>query len=351
MKSAKLHRGVNLAYWLSQRAFSTTWEMDPDTFITRDDFFQLAGWGIDFVRLPVDEAVLWNADRAAAAEDRLRLRAALDYAGEAGLAVILDFHTVEGNDCTKGSQQLYSDPALQKNYLSRCAELARWTSDLPEDFLYLEPLNEPTALRDAEWDDLFDRAAAAIREVSPGRKLVKGPTEYQHTRRFSGMRIPNDPNLILSFHFYEPFLFTHYRIGWHGLVADCPEGVCYPGPVLGAEQVALLSPSQREKFSPWIDTVWNLDELDRLIGPCAERAAQAGLPLICGEFGCMAKCPTEDRRRWFMDLLQLFDRYGIGACLWNYKGTQKFGMVDDRGEPDPMLLDLLTQDRSHALPV
>lgn len=340
MNHARMHRGVNLAYWLSQRRFSTAPKLDPETFITKRDFGRLVELGVDFIRLPVDEDVLWNADSTEARKDRRRLLSALDFAGEAGLKVIVDLHTVRGNDCTSGSQGLYADPLLQGNFLSRCSDLARWTHDLPDDFLILEPLNEPTTLLDHEWDDLFDRASSAIREVSPSRILVKGPTEYQHSRRFPGMRIPDDPDLVLSFHFYEPFLLTHYRIGWHRLVADCPLGVSYPGLMLDEEVVRSLSPNQRKKFGPWIDTPWDIVALDRLIAPCADRAKQVNLPLICGEFGCMAACPPASRRRWYKDLLATLDRHGIAACLWNYKSSGKFGLVDDQGEPDPMLLDV-----------
>ena len=50
--------GINLSHWLSQ--VPSSWKMIRDTFITQKDIQQIAKFGFDHVRIPVDEVQLWD---------------------------------------------------------------------------------------------------------------------------------------------------------------------------------------------------------------------------------------------------------------------------------------------------
>ena len=55
LKEAGFYRGVNLGGWMSQCDYS---QERLDHFIEEKDFAQIAAWGLDHVRLPVDFNVL-----------------------------------------------------------------------------------------------------------------------------------------------------------------------------------------------------------------------------------------------------------------------------------------------------
>ena len=60
----------------------------------------------------------------------------------------------------------------------------------------------------------------------------------------------------------------------------------------------------------------------------ALRAAEANdAPLYCGEYGVIDRAPAEDALRWHADIAEVFNRYGIGRALWNYK-NKDYGLVD-----------------------
>jgi hypothetical protein len=56
-------------------------------------------------------------------------------------------------------------------------------------------------------------------------------------------------------------------------------------------------------------------------------AEKNNVPLYCGEYGVIELAPKEDTKRWLADIHSVFDKYGIGRAIWNYKGKD-FGIVD-----------------------
>ena len=73
LKELGFYHGVNLGGWLSQCDYS---EERLDGFITEPDFKQIAAWGFDHVRLPVDYNVIQNADGTMKEEGLRRIDAA-----------------------------------------------------------------------------------------------------------------------------------------------------------------------------------------------------------------------------------------------------------------------------------
>ena len=61
--------------------------------------------------------------------------------------------------------------------------------------------------------------------------------------------------------------------------------------------------------------------------------------LYCGVFGCIAATPKADKERWYQDMIELFDKYGIARANWDYKGG--FGIIEN-GMPQTALIDILT---------
>ena len=81
---------------------------------------------------------------------------------------------------------------------------------LPTDTVSFEVLNEPNQALTAEfWNPMLADTVAAIRSVDPNRTLIVGPTEWYSVKQLENFEVPNDDNLILTFHYYEPFTFTH----------------------------------------------------------------------------------------------------------------------------------------------
>ena len=76
--------------------------------------------------------------------------------------------------------------------------------------------------------------------------LVIGSNMWQGVGTFPFLKVPEgDKHIMLSFHFYEPFLLTHYRAGWTDL-ANFGGNVHYPGMLVSKEEMAGLAEADRK---------------------------------------------------------------------------------------------------------
>jgi endoglucanase len=69
------------------------------------------------------------------------------------------------------------------------------------------------------------------------------------------------------------------------------------------------------------------------------QAQKTGLPLYCGEWGCLPVVPAESRLAWYRDMVSVLNEKGIGWATWDYKGG--FGLRKRDGKPDQELTDML----------
>ncbi|GFN32992.1 CIA30 family protein [Paenibacillus xylaniclasticus] len=88
--------------------------------------------------------------------------------------------------------------------------------------LIFELLNEPHGnMTDNQVNDMNHRLISLIRNTNPDRAIIIGAGGWNSWRSLVySMQIPNDPNLIATFHYYDPYAFTHELNGPWGTEAD-----------------------------------------------------------------------------------------------------------------------------------
>jgi endoglucanase len=183
-----------------------------------------------------------------------------------------------------------------------------------------ELMNEPVADDPEDWNVLVNRCAAVVREIEPKRTIMIGSNRWQGFATVKDLRLPeNDPNIIISFHYYEPFGLTHYKASWTNM-ADIPVPVHYPGQLISDEDFASMAPDMQDKYRGGSKRVHDLDEIERNFREVTEVAERYGLKVYCGEYGCIAGAPEADKIRWYTDMCAMFDKYGIARTTWDYKG-------------------------------
>ncbi|WP_053043528.1 glycoside hydrolase family 5 protein [Thermus filiformis] len=133
---------------------------------------------------------------------------ALEQATRRGLRVVLNLHHYD---------ELHQDPQRERaRFLALWEQIASRYKDQP-DLVYFEVLNEPHGVFNDQpelWNDLFAEALVVIRRTNPTRPVLVGPVEWNRLERLSDLRLPQDPRLIVTFHFYDPFAFTHQGAPW-----------------------------------------------------------------------------------------------------------------------------------------
>ncbi len=335
----QIRTGVNLAMWLSQ---SEKRGIEREQYITEKDIDLIAEMGFDHVRLPVDEVQLWDEDLSPNPEAFELMHRAIRWSLDNDLRVIVDLHIIRSHYFNAESNPLWTDPLEQEKLVLMWKQLSDELRQYPLSYVAYELLNEAVAEDHDDWNKLIAKLVKSIRETEPARTIVIGSNLWQGTETFPALKVPqNDPNIILSFHYYRPFGLTHYKAPWTQLYGY--EGpVHYPGEVVTKKDQTAHS----EEFFrdiQWAIGYWDKERIQEEIGIAIQVSRELGLPLYCGEFSVYHAAPVEDALRWYRDVTAVFRENNIAFCHWEYKYRDGFPIVNEDLEPLQPLVEILTE--------
>lgn len=323
-----LGKGTNLAHWLSQTQLEGE---ERRAFISESDIAHIAELGFDHVRLPIDEMQMWDEQGNRDGEAFEILHDAIRWSLAHDLKVVVDLHILRSHHFNAEDKPLWTQPAEQAQFIGLWRDLSAALHGYPTDRVVYELMNEPVADDHEDWNRLAGRAFAAVRELEPERSVMIGSNMWQGAHTFDELSVPDDPRVILSFHFYEPFMFTHYQAGW-SVLKDYQGDVRYPGVILGKAQYEALPEHLKGELERFVGADFDREVLEAMMEKPLRKARELGLPLYCGEFGVFAAAPDDDTIRWYRDVLEIFGKHGVSWANWNYKSDQ-FGIVGLDGNP------------------
>ena len=304
LKERGFYRGVNLGGWLSQCDYSAE---RLDGFIKEEDFAQIAAWGFDHVRLPVDYNVIQRPDGTMIEEGLQRIDRAVAWAEAQDLRLVLDLHKTQGFSFDAGENEsgFFENEKYQELFYAVWDCFAARYGTKPERMMF-DLLNEVTEERYLPaWKRISREAVHRIRRQAPETLILLGSYRWNSAQTLPELDAPYDERVIYSFHFYEPHDFTHQGAYWEAPYRDISERFSY------AESGA--GEAYFESF----------------LAPALEKAEKERAELYCGEYGVIDIVPPEEAVRWFRDLHAVFERHGIARCLWSYK-QMDFGLSDRR---------------------
>ncbi len=321
-----IQRGTNIAHWLSQ---SKNRGQERARFFTREDVNFIRSAGFDHIRLPVDEEQLWDSTGKREAEAFRLLDSCMTWVHEAGLKIVLDLHIIRSHYFNAAENPLWTKREEQDKLIWLWKDLSQAVKKWPSSMLAYEFMNEPVAEENEQWNVLLARVADSIRSWERERTLVIGSNRWQSVNTFDQLKVPaGDKNILLSFHFYEPFHLTHYGASWTHL-KDFKGQVQYPG------QVVVNGKTTEEK------RVYNRDTLERMMSKAFHLADSLGLPLYCGEFGVIDGAPETAKVAWYRDMVAIFEKHQVAYANWNFKAGS-FGIVDAQMKPNTTLINIVT---------
>lgn len=312
--SLPFSQGVNFSGWFevpSVRAIVFT-------AYTEQDFIDVKSIGADIIRLPLN---LHSMTRGAP-DYRLDplfiqlLDQAVDWAEKHQLYIILDNHSFDPVAAT--------DTDIDRILIPVWTQMAGRYKDRSDYILY-EVLNEPHGIKAAEWNAIQEKVVKAIRAIDERHSIVVGGVDYNSINALFDLPVYNYDNIIYTFHFYDPYFFTHQGETW-GSPPNLKtlKGMPFPGNAHALPEIP------RELRGTWIEqsikysykndaTAQGLaNQLDKAVRFSRERG---DLPLLCGEFGVfIPNSLPEDRVRWYQTTTQLFRERGIARTSWDYYG-------------------------------
>ncbi len=337
-----LKRGVNLSHWLSQRGERPREQMYH--YVTEFDIIMLKDAGFDHVRIPIDEVEFWD-DYGAPREDAwMTLEKALTWARRADLRVVVDLHVIRShyfNAAHSGQEnRLFEDPAEQQKFVNLWQEISDRIGHHSVDWVAYEFMNEAVGDDPEDWNRLIRQVYTSARAKEPQRTFVIGSFQWQSISMLEKLWVPeDDPNVIISFHTYAPFVVTHYRTSWTAL-EDYTGPINYPGLPYPTDTDFSKYPGELGEMMRGNQKPFDLFAALEELKPAVEFARQTGLRIYCGEWGCYLAVPRDMRLAYYRDWVNAFEALDIPWTIWDYKGG--FRIVNDNtAEIDHELIDIL----------
>lgn len=317
--------GVNLGGWISQ--YGKAKKEHFDHFITEKDIAQIADWGMDHVRLPIDYMVLEDDDKPFVYKEEgfSYVDQCIKWCTKYKLNIILDLHRAPGYAFHSLSEnRLFEDEHLQQRFISLWQEFAKRYKCYGSNLVF-ELLNEIVEPNSDRWNILSTRTIKGIREIDKDRIIIIGGNNYNSVNTLHELNRIEDENVVYTFHFYEPHIFTHQKASWEKLLKELEFDVPYPA---GNDiYQAYLSKSEEFRKRYTFDKVVDKEYLRKYLQPALNFAKERNVTLYCGEYGVIDHVPMDSNLRWHEDLSDLLIEYGIGRAVWTYK-LMSFPMVD-----------------------
>lgn len=334
-----IQRGVNISHWLSQSGGRRG--VAQADYFTEKDVALLAEKGFDHIRIPVEEAELWDYKDEKYQDAFKLIHRAILWCKQYHMRAIVDMHILRSHHFDGKKNRLWNESASQERFLQCWRELSAELKKYPTDLVAYELLNEPVADSASQWNDLLAQGVSLIRELEPKRVIIVGSNRYQSYATFPLLKVPaGDKRIILSFHYYNPFFFTHYKASWTAQ-RDFSGPVHYPGPTISPKEVAQQPATIRNLLAGSTEE-YNADVIEQQMMTAVKVAQKLKLPLYCGEWGCLSSVPRKDRLRWYKDVKKNLEKNNIAWTVWDYKGS--FGILTEDGETDDKLIKLLTKE-------
>ena len=309
----KLGRGINMGNSWESTGSGASPDCGWGNCLKDEDLQIVKAAGFNSVRIPVrweqdvDITNTIDAVRLAGVKEDITLAISL------GMPVIVNFHHHEGMN--SAAVNVDSDPEtfqeeLQK-HAAMWAQVAAGLNDFPDDMIVFEIMNEPHDIKKASTvNEIMLAGYNAIRSVTQTKVIMFEANGYSKFANIKQLDLPQDGNIIVSGHYYEPYGYTH-----QGTAAMYPCGTGLTGSDLSkiAKDFKAYVDSANAYF-PDVDGVH-------------------GVPLNLGEFGavgrtgskCGEEAPSEaSRAQWTDYVIKAAEKYGISWHYWAYGKTSGF---------------------------
>ncbi len=305
------NRGVNLTNWFQVNSARQI----QFTKFSRQDFINIKSLGCDVIRLPIN----LNAMTMGGPEYKIDpifysfLDSAVNWAEQLQLHLLIDNHSFD--------PAVNTQPEIENILVKVWGQMAGHYKDR-SNYIYYEVLNEPHGISTQAWGGIQQRVIDAIRIFDTKHTIIIGASGYNSYNELKNLPIYTDNKLIYTFHFYDPFIFTHQGATWvdpsMAPLAQVP--FPYDMNIMPACPIALKG--------SWIENSINnyqndgtVNKVKSLIDVAVAFKNDRNVKIFCGEFGVyIPNSNNTDRSFWYDAVRKYFDEKGIPWTIWDYTG-------------------------------
>ncbi len=283
-------RGINLG-----NALEAPNEGDWGVVLKAEYFTLIKNAGFNSVRIPIRWSAHAQADSPFTIDSNFLQRVdwAIQQAFNNQLVAIINIHHYN---------ELFAQPQNHKQrFLAIWKQLSEHYQNYSQKLVF-EILNEPhDQLTPELWNEYLADALEIIRQNNPNRAVIVGTANWGGVDALQKLKLPEDDYLILTFHYYNPFHFTHQ----------------------GAEWV--------EGSDAWLGTRWlgSAEEIKAIqhdFDLVGQWATTHQIPVFMGEFGAYSKADMASRVRWTSTVARQAEQRGFSWAYWEF--CSGFGVFD-----------------------
>jgi len=333
LRANQLGHGINVS-WLEQYWNPKALDLNK---LTDADFRLIAGLGLKTIRLPVafqqfyiegsdiqKAKLLSNIDAVIKKSIKYRMK----------LVLVNHYGNLRVDHLQYDTEELLGLwTLLEKRYRK-----------ISGNSLYFELLNEPV-ISDQQWLPVAQKLIARIRKMSPGRTIIVGASNYNSIYELSRTTPLPFKNIIYTFHFYEPFIFTHQGADWIGKQVSTT-GIPFP---YQDHQMPPLAPSAKGTAG---EANYNNYHNEGKAGAVHDKlmiikqwSNTNHVPVLCGEYGVYKKFASgQSICNYLTAVKNELDQLSIPWMIWEY--DENFSVF--KGKPgikmlSPCMVDLFRE--------
>jgi endoglucanase len=310
-------KGVNLTQWFQAPSAGQI----QFTRFTKKDFENIKSLGCDVIRLPVNLHAMTSGAPDYALDPLLFkfLDQAVAWSEELNIYLILDNHSFD--------PLVDTQPEVEDILVKVWTQLAIHYKDSGPYLLY-EVLNEPHGISDVVWGSIQQSVIDAIRIHDQDHYIVVGGTNYNSYTTLHDIPVYDDEKLIYTFHFYDPFLFTHQGASWVSPSLVPLANIPFP------YKASSMPPLPLGFQGTWIQSAYNnyvndgtLARVKQLLDVAIDFRSARNVPVFCGEFGVyIPNSKPAERVAWYKEIRAYLDEHSIPWTAWDYTGG--FGVFE-----------------------
>ncbi|HYX07122.1 MAG TPA: glycoside hydrolase family 5 protein [Bacteroidales bacterium] len=308
---APFARGVNLTNWFQ----TSDSHQIQFTKYTKQDFENIKSLGCDVVRLPINLHAMTSGAPDYVVDTLFLsfLDQAVNWAEDLEINLIIDNHTFNPSEST--------DPNIGYILNKVWKQLAVHYKNRSK-LIFYEVLNEPHGISDEAWGTIQQDVINTIRQVDTKHTIVVGGSGFNSYNNLGKIPEYTDDNLLYTFHFYDPFVFTHQGASWVTPSMVPLAGVPFPY----REQDMPACPESIK--GSWIESALNdypntgnVEHVKQLIDIAVAFRDSRKVNVFCGEFGVyIPNSNPADRNYWYKEVRSYLEEKNIPWTSWDYHG-------------------------------
>lgn len=302
LRHARMNKGLNLSNWLEAYWLIPFNAFPESNKYNRTNVRQLVDMGFKNIRMPV------TFERVAASSYPYTIPAnhqiwqlidsVVVWAEEMDFTLIICNHHGFEITNTNYSSEVVRKQTIWQQVLSRYGAL-------DPDRYFFELFNEPAnEINNINLRQFYINLLSTVRPIIPNHTLIIGGNNWNSKSGLTGIDKLQDPDIIYTYHDYDPWTFTHAGMSW-----TTPSYM----PVLTFPRAGFPN---------------DINDLINSVASVKMWADTSGVPVMLGEFGVSTGALAADRCRWVQTISLACQNNSIPWYYWDaVTNNDAFGFI------------------------